>query len=596
MYGVGSVSGGVRRCTRPDWSQPRRYWQLAQVFLAVIAAVPSIAAAQGVGVVDFDANVRIEQIRVEIKNPSSDQAVNGRVTDAVRRTINLFPGDQFSRSRLDFALVAVRRQAMVAKTDYAVDPGATGGVVVRIAITLAGAGTARKPGGMLATQSADDFPVLYDSEGTFVKLRVEALSMYYGNNNAWYGRPDVFLQGNPLVSGKPAGAGYSNWAEGFVHTGIYGITPLSNSLYVYGGFSSIQSGSAGQELFTDMPRSHFGVEDAFAGIVGGQTSESGDRLIFNASAGRQRFTLGDGFLIMNTAQNGEARAALQSNPRWSADFLGLAQVRYNNTKAEVFYLAPDELPVVDSETKLFGVNVETRLGSTLDLAGSYLHVPESKFSYFTTSQTFSRQGLSVWDARFRWQPNPAGQSGLFWAGEAAIQTNSNFPMFATGFFSELGYSFAELPWQPTASYRYGQFSGDDPNTARFERWDPLYSGGTGEQWVQGLNHFKLFQDSNLVAHRFQLRLRPSAQVELVPQVWLFRADSLTNLGGNPGLSFLGSQALGSEVNLTAKWFISRNLMVQGHVAATFPGQAVVQALGQRPAPWLSTMAFLRVAY
>lgn len=562
-----------------------------------MAAASSIAAAQGVGgVVDVDENVRIEQIRVEIQNPSADQAVNSRVTDAVRRTINLFPGDQFSRSRLDFALVAVRRQALVAKTDYAVDPGSTGGVVVSIKIMLAGAATAKKAGGMLATRSVDDFPVLYDSEGTFVKLRLEALSMYYGNNNAWYGRPDFFLQGNPLVSGKPAGANYSNWVEGFVHTGIYGIAPLSNSLYAYAGFSSIQSGSAGQELFTNLPRSYFGVEDAFAGIVGGQTSEAGDRLIFNVSAGRQRFTLGDGFLVMNTAQNGQMRAALQSNPRWSADFLGLAQVRYNNTKAEVFYLAPDELPVVDFGTKLFGINVETKLGNTFDLAGSYLYAPESKFSYFTTSQTFSRQGLNVWDARFRWQPNPAGMSGLFWAGEAAVQTNSNFPMFATGFFSELGYGFAELPWRPTVSYRYAQFSGDNPSTARFERWDPLYSGGTGEQWVQGLNHFKLFQDSNLVAHRFQLRLRPSAQVELVPQFWLFRADSLTNLGGNPGLSFLGSQALGSEVNLTAKWFISRNVLVQGHVAATFPGQAVVLALGQKPSPWLSTMAFLRVAY
>ncbi|MBR0989791.1 alginate export family protein [Bradyrhizobium japonicum] len=571
--------------------------RLALVLAAPICASLTPAIAQGVGgIVDIDENVRIEQVRIAIQNPSGDSAINGRVIDAVRRTLGVFPGDLFSRTRVDFALVSVRRQPLVAATDYSVDPGASGGVNINLRITLATSALGKKPGGMLPNGSLRDFPVLYDWEGTYVKLRLEALSMYYGNNNAWYGRPDVFLKGNPLVAGTPAGSGYSHWAEGFIHAGIYGITPITDNLNAYAGFSSIQSGSVGQELFTDLSRSYFGVEDAFVGLVGGRTGDVGDRLIFNASVGRQRFTLGDGFLIMNTAQNGEMRAALQSNPRWSADLLGLAQVRYNNVKAEVFYLKPDELPVVDSETALVGANVEAKLGQAFDLAGSYLYVPESKFSYFTTTQTFSRQGLRVWDARLRWQPNPAGTSGVFWSSEAAVQTNEHFPMLATAFYGELGYSFAELPWSPTISYRYAQFSGDNPTTSRFERWDPLYSGGTGEQWVQGLNHFKLFQDSNLVSHRFQLRLRPSANVELVPQFWMFRADSLANLGGNPGLSFLGSNALGSEINLTAKWFVSRNVMLQGHVAATFPGEAVVQALGQKPGPWLSTMGFLRIAY
>ena len=223
-------------------------------------------------------------------------------------------------------------------------------------------------------------------------------------------------------------------------------------------------------------------------------------------------------------------------------------------------------------------------------------MPESQYAYYTTSTTYSRQGLRIFDARIRWQPNFVWAPGAFADGEAAIETNANFPMFACAYYGELGYAFSQLPWAPTVSHRYAQFSGDNPNDSRFGRWDPLYSGGTGEQWVQGLNDFKLFQDSNLVTNLLQLRLRPSTQVEIVPQFWLFRAASLTNLGGNPGLSFLDSHEIGSEANVTAKYFLSRNILLQGDVAVTFPGAAISQALGEKPGPWLSTMAFIRVAF
>jgi hypothetical protein len=159
---------------------------------------------------------------------------------------------------------------------------------------------------------------------------------------------------------------------------------------------------------------------------------------------------------------------------------------------------------------------------------------------------------------------------------------------------EAGYAFANtLPWSPTLSYRYAAFSGDDPATKRFERWDPLLSGDNGERWVQGINHFKIFQDSNLVTHRFQMRVRPDPKVELVPQLWLFSADQTTNLGGNPAFSFLNGSYLGSEANLTLKWFINPNLMLQGHIAATFPSSAAKGTVGADLDPWVSTMVFLR---
>ena len=294
--------------------------------------------------------------------------------------------------------------------------------------------------------------------------------------------------------------------------------------------------------------------------------------------------------------NGLDRAALQSNPRWAGDRVALGRLAYNNLRFEVFQVDPDELPEIDTVTRIQGVNVETAALNDFSLGVTALRVPKSTAGYYTTTSQFSRQGLRVLDARVRWQPSPVGQSGPFVAVEGAQQTNSHFDMKAWGYYGEAGYVFSAATWTPTFSYRFASFSGDDPATGRFERWDPLLSGGNGETWVQGINHFKIFQNSNLITHRVQARLRPSPSVELVPQLWWFRADSTTNLGGNPALSFLPSKNLGFEANLTAKYFLSRTVLFQGHLAATFAGNAVKQSLGSSSSPWLSAMAFVRVGF
>jgi hypothetical protein len=168
-------------------------------------------------------------------------------------------------------------------------------------------------------------------------------------------------------------------------------------------------------------------------------------------------------------------------------------------------------------------------------------------------------------------------------------------MFATAGYGEIGYSFADSAWAPAISYRLGYFSGDDPDTDTYERWDPLYSGGNGEQWVQGANHFKIVQDSNVIAHRIQGRFRPLPRVEVVPQLWLFQADSLNNIGGNPALSTLSARTYGYEINTTVKWFASQNWYVHGHMAYTIPGEAAQEALDDKAEDWFSVMLFVRYA-
>lgn len=547
--------------------------------------LPTAATAQSA--VESGDGMRIGAVRVELENPSDDAALNARIEDAVRRGVGVYPGDRFQRDAFRFALSRAMRTPGVAALDFDVGFAEAGGLEVVVKVRRQDAGTAA---------AAPAFPVLVDRDGKFLRMKVEGLAMFYSNHGAWFGRPDLMLSGNPLVDGEVPGEGFTKWVEGYAHLGLYGMTPLGENASLYGGASVIASGSVGQELFTDTPRGYTAVEDAYIGVVGGRTSEAGDRFVYNLSAGRQRFTIGEGFLLVNTASNGNNRAALQSNARWAGDFVALAQFAYNNVRVDVFRVDPDELPTIDSRTLIDGLNLQARLPRGWEVGATHLRVPRSESGYFTPTGSLSREGLRVYDVRARWQPRDPSQSGPIFSAEYARQTNANFPMRAVGWMAEAQYQFPAAAWSPTVSYRYASFSGDDADTDRFERWDPLLSGGNGEQWVQGINHFKVVQDSNLITHRVQLRLRPTRKVELVPQAWIFRADSLTNIGGNPALTFLSSRDYGTELNLTAKYFPSRNLYLHGHIAATFPGDAVKDALGGDADTWWSFAFFARYAF
>jgi hypothetical protein len=302
------------------------------ILALVTSGLVAVASAQNVGGADPYTNHRIEAVRVRITNPSSDPKLNDRVEDEVRRAVALFPGARFSQQQLDFQLTRARRVADVTAVDADISFGRRGGLDITLNVTL-GETAAPEGRGMVF---GGDFPTIYEKGGSFLRFKVDLFGLYFGNNNAWYGRPDLLLAGNPLVQGSPAGPGFAPSSEGYLHYGIYGITPLNESLYAYAGLSAITSGSWGQEVFTDETRGYTGVEDAYIGLIGGRTDDAGNRFAYNLTAGRQRFTLANGFLLSNTSANGEERAALQANARWSSDFLGLARFHYNNTVFEAF--------------------------------------------------------------------------------------------------------------------------------------------------------------------------------------------------------------------------------------------------------------------
>jgi hypothetical protein len=92
----------------------------------------------------------------------------------------------------------------------------------------------------------------------------------------------------------------------------------------------------------------------------------------------------------------------------------------------------------------------------------------------------------------------------------------------------------------------------------------------------------------------QAKLRPAAQWELVPQLWLFHATDRNNIGGV--LSSYAGRSLGWEANLTAKYFFSRNLLLQGSLAATTALPGVRDAIPVPAQRWFSAMTLLRMSF
>ena len=109
-------------------------------------------------------------------------------------------------------------------------------------------------------------------------------------------------------------------------------------------------------------------------------------------------------LITNTAANGLNRAALQSNPRWAGDRVFVAQAAYNNWRAEVFQVDPDEMPEIDSQTRIQGVNVEARaLAQQRFPFGGFgqMSSPRSSRSLFANEPPNTSSVAARWFSSFR---------------------------------------------------------------------------------------------------------------------------------------------------------------------------------------------------
>lgn len=570
---------------------------MKRLLVILVALIPLMAVAQSNNPLSIYQGERVAAVRFQFEGLPSDTVAARNLRTKIEAAFRIYPQTQYDELMAGYYIAQIGLQPGVTKATLEINQasGEASGIELVVNVQLDPLTTAASIRRQSMFTDRRAFPTLYNSRRSYLTLRFATSQMAYSNGNAWFGQPQTLTNGNPLAT-NPVGSGYTAWLEGFASAGVYGVTQIVPriNLNLYGGVSYLASFSAGAELFTNQSRFHGDVEEAYIGLIGAGKTASGHQYRYNVLYGRKQFILGDGFLVINTSMNGQDRAALQLNPRWASKNVFQAGFAYDRLFVQAFSLRPNELPILNSRTTINGLNLELGNRDRILLGGSFLYVPQSDLRYYTPDGgVYSREGLQVYNLRFFKSANPV-KGGLFLKTELAYERNSRFAMNAWAGYGELGWSF--VPQKVSVSYRFAYFSGDDPESKSYNRWDALYTGGTGEQWVQGSNMYKIVQNSNEMSHRLQVVYSPIRKLQLVAQGWLFYAPQLNNLGGNPALSTMKSHFYGSEINLTLKYFHSRHWYFHLNTAYTIPGGAIRDNLPTAAMDWFCLSAFARYSF
>ncbi|MEY6434200.1 alginate export family protein [Thioalkalicoccus limnaeus] len=528
----------------------------------------------------------ITAIIVMVEPPDAPGAE--RLDTTVRDALSLRPGDPWNP-----ILGAAVRARLEARPDIRAIEFARreigGGVERQLIVTVfpATVEASKPPRGLLVTGDPGDFPLLYRKGGRYLRVILNGGFGIYSDGNPWFDSPETFTRGNPLVVQPAEGAGTgsrASWAEAFVQIGVGGVTPVGgDDLYGFGALSGIGPGSVGRDIFRDDPRATFDLELAYAGLLYAPQDE---RHRFKVSAGRQNFTLNSGFLIsqFGSQWNAGPRPGVYMSPRTAHDFAFLASGRLGDWSAQAFWLDPNENEPIESHTRVAGLNLRRQTTRRWALDGSLIYIPRSDTRYLAPdARPRLREGLWTVAGHAHRGARP-GAPGAWLEAELAYQWHDDFPMAAWAGYAEAGWIARTTPWTPSISYRLSSFSGDDPDTSRYERFDTLYSGGL-DQWLQGISINKVLTQANRRTHRVRLNLSPTPRLNLTFDVYKHTANEKNNLGANPALGTLASRDLGEEIQLTVRWALSQRLFLQGIAGIAFPGSAIEDATDGDAEPW-----------
>lgn len=518
----------------------------------------------------------------DLKGASGITGGDAEARRQIEKSAGLSSGSLFSVQTTEVAMQRLRTLGFVRSADYQLfDSDRPGHVVLAVSIELGPKDRAAGPKGLLAGHRGD-FPVVFQNERTLLRLQLDGGLGFYTDFNPWFGDASTFTARSPIASDAARGDSAS-WFETSVEYGLAGITRLGNSpVWLYGSGTFLTSFSTGQDLFRSDTREMTRLEDLYAGIVIGSPHSDWSAQF---SAGRQNWQLNDGFLFSRFAASANAGPypALYLNPRTAYEMTVLGKIEWKNLGLEAFYLDPAEIDYLDSGSTYAGANLAyTSLNGT-QASLLFYQSPESKTFFPSPSGPMPREGMQTIDARLG-STALFGIQGLELFGEHAWQTHRDVDWDARAYYARAGYTFARLPWTPNLSYRYASFSGDDPNTRTYERFDAQLSSGL-DTWVQGINSKKVVPNGNLNSHRIRLNVAPTAKLSLTFDYFWLLADEAR-----------GSADYGQELNLGVRWAISRNLFFLGVAGIAFPGDNLKQQAGGDLDNWTTLQASLFINF
>ena len=561
---------------------------------SVIAENVSTEPKRGVEIqAELAEGLPIGLVYIHLERPAGDPAKDEAFKKEVAAAFAIGEGETFRRIVVDFGLKRVRQLASVQSAElklYQTVPG--GQVMVAVLVVPMGvvAIIPKKAEGMLSSRDLRDFPTIFENERSKLVFILNGGAGVYRDTDPWFGGYGEAFNGSNPTAEDPLGPGSSSWVEGYVEPGIGGVFQISDyPVYPYGAVSYLMSGSDGHDIYNSGTWGYGDFEKLYAGLIWDLPSENS---LVDVSIGKQVYQLRDGFLLSKipvSTSIGE-RAALYLGPRLTSENTVLVRARAFGVGLDAFLIEPSEIDEIATNTQLAGVNLQYQF-SNMDAAFTYFYVPESKSIFRTPDgRQLPREGLRTFNPSLS-MTKLLGLDGSWIKAEYAYQNHEDFDMSAQAGYVWGGYQAQNWLWRPALSYRWSMFTGDNPNTQTFERFDPLFSGGLGN-FLPGIVFSKVYKNANLVTNRATLSIKPTDTFELILDYFHHQADELNNIGGIGPLQTLKSKDIGQELTLTAFHYIGKHFFFQGIASVGIPGEAIDQAVGGSAENWYTLQAAL----
>lgn len=444
-------------------------------------------------------------------------------------------------------------------------------------------------------------PLLYQAGPLRAKFSLDGVFQQSGVTGSWWNLSEEFA---PDADYQPDRA----WAETWIKPGLRLDLSATEAWTLYSGVAYVGSGNIGRDVFEQGNQGQWSVENAY---LGARLAPAGGDSTLDLSYGWQPYKIGSGMLISVGAMNGFERGATTTFARRAWKEAGIASYTRGAWTLDGFYLNPNELLSASTNSRIAGTKLEWNPTPTRSLGLAYLNVFDSIYPYVAAPIRLipdGRRGLNTVHAYGRWNPLSSSLPGWHVAGDFAHQWNDRINMVSNAYNLETGYDLTQLPWTPRLGYAFRVFQGDDPATAQFEKFDPLFYEGAPPLWATGSNGSFSFLNSNVVAHRLSLNLTVNPTNFFNFYYWHVLADEVNSplqfgqggrvvvSGGEPQLvSGVPDPHLSNDGYVEYTRVISANLFLTTGVAVSVPGQGL-RALVDDSETWVGGLVNVTVKY
>lgn len=430
--------------------------------------------------------------------------------------------------------------------------------------------------------------VLYDGKHGFLSAGLQIQMVSLGEINERSGDPTYKLS--------------SIYWEHTAEPNLQGALNLPKGSQLYSGFSMIYSAMLGHDpsgiTFRGSPKSQrddyaaypdykewFMSEQMYLGWRSGSLfSQLGENAI-DLSAGSQDYKLGSGLLLANGTDDGGFRGSYWIGSRTVFINTMIARINTNGFKLEGFYLE-NHPRNPDNRKRYTGMNIEYNYRDIANFGFSYIN--DDDYGGSLTANT------DVYDVRIDFKPLAAVLPDLSISTEYVHQINTKFtdadPLAPTlywygdmghktvsGGFGQIEYKFAELPWQPTLSYRYAIMQrGFDFMNFGFKTW------GT---WFQGeMNGEFIFDNTDLITNTTRLVVTPIENVTMNLIHLNYKFD-------DPDVWGVNSRHYGNEVDLVADWSVNSTVDLSAGIETFIPNEGGKQVFSGGNKMWVQGMVY-----